>query len=308
MNTCISAYRRFNRFYTNHTGLLRHYLPGGQTTLSEARILLEIGHAPGITATELGRKLAMDRGQLSRILKKMAQKQLVRKKGVPAGRNPIPLFLTDDGNHLLYELEKASNDHAQALLTPLAPATRTRIVNAMQEIEQAFDSAQSPSPLQPVIRTSRAGDLGWVLMRHGQLYAQEYGFNAEFEKYVLQGMLPFAEQADLPGNELWIAEQAGTALGAIAVMRTTREEAQLRWFVVEPTARGTGLGKQLLRTALKFCREQAFTRVFLLTLDILPAARHLYESFGFRLTNSTPACHWGHSFCDERWERELTAD
>ncbi len=306
MKNSINAFRRFNRYYTNHTGLLQRYLPGGETNLSEARILLEIGHEPGTTAADLGRRIAMDRGQLSRILKKMTKNQLVRKNGVPSGRKAIPLYLTETGEELLRHLEQAADEQARKLLAPLPPADRSRVITAMADLEKAFSPAPESSDPAPGIRESRPGDLGWVLMRHGQVYAQEYGFDTDFERYVLEGMLPYAEQADAPGNRLWIAEHRGKALGCVAIARDSKEEAQLRWFLVEPEARGYGLGKELLRTALEFCREQGFSRVFLLTIDILPAARHLYESFGFRVTESTPVRHWGRSFCDERWELQLT--
>ncbi len=301
----IHAFRRFNRFYTNQIGLLQHYLPGGEATLSEARILFEIGRNPETTAANLGRTLTMDRGQLSRTLKKLEKKGLVRKHGQPAGRKPVPLTLSDLGTELLEKLEQASNDQAKGILAPLDNTARTRMISAMEEIEQLFGNA--PERKDAVcLRAGLPGDLGWVLMRHGQIYAEEYGFAADFEGYVMQGMLPFSQQADQPGNRLWIAEQNAHPLGSIAVARCNREEAQLRWFLVEPDARGAGLGKKLIRAALDFCREHGFSRVFLLTIDILPAARHLYASFGFQVVASTPMRQWGQSFCDERWELQLS--
>ncbi len=307
IDACIDAFRSFNRFYTNQIGLLQPCLPGGAATLSEARILFEIASAPEITAAELGRTLAMDRGQLSRILKTLEKKQLIRKHGQPSGRKPVPLTLTDTGTQLLRQLEQAANTQARNILAPMDGSTRRRIIAAMREIGKNLGVAPGDVP-KAAIRTSRPGDLGWVLMRHGQLYAEEYGFDADFECYVLQGMLPFSQQADMPGNMLWIAEQAATPLGSIAVMRNSEEEAQLRWFFVEQEARGAGLGKELLRTALDFCRENGFSQVFLLTIDILPAARHLYASFGFQVVASTPVRHWGHSFNDERWELRLSQE
>lgn len=300
MHADIARFRRFNRFYTRLLGLLGKEFLGGPFTLTEARLLFEIDDRPGVTAAELGACLAMDAGQVSRILSGFSRRELVRKAILPADRRRSGLWLTAGGQEAMRTLAARSEAQAAGLLAPLGAAGRTALGRAMETVEAALGAAGGASPA-PVIGAAGPGGLGYVLASHGRLYHLEYGFTAEFDRYVCAGLARYLE-ADQECSRVWLATSGGVPAGSIAIVAADRE-AQLRWFLVEPEARGRGLGRCLLEEALVFARGKGFTRVFLWTLDILPAARRLYQSAGFRCVETRPrALLFGREMAEERWE------
>jgi DNA-binding MarR family transcriptional regulator/GNAT superfamily N-acetyltransferase len=302
MDSDIARFRRFNRFYTRLLGLLGKEFLGGPFTLTEARLLFELEGSPGVTAAELGARLAMDPGQVSRILAGFMRRELVRKATLREDRRSAGLWLTAAGSAAMRALEARSEAQAAGLLVPLGAPARRELSRAMETIETALGAAGS----QPatVIGENGPGGLGYVLASHGRLYHQEYGFDADFERYVCAGLARYLE-ADQARSRLWIASAGAAPLGSIAMV-ASGEAAQLRWFLVEPGQRGRGLGRSLLDHALSFARAKGFARVFLWTLDILPAARRLYQSAGFRCLETRPrAMLFGREMAEERWELAL---
>lgn len=280
----IEAFRRFNRFYTRVLGLFGQRILGSGQTLVEARILYEVCQEPGLSSAELMRLLDMDRGQLSRVIARLVRQGLVLKPEKHAGRRAIPLTLTPEGQRVMQELDGLSSRQAEGLLSPLGAGQRKRLARAMAEIESLLCGPAQPSP-EVVVRPARSGDMGWVIQRHGEVYEQSHGFNEEFEGYVLLGLAEFKRAAS-PKSGLWIAERDGQRLGCIAIVEREGNTAQLRWLLVEPEARGLGVGRLLVDRAVNFCREQGYERIFLWTIDFLTPAINLYKSVGFALTEA----------------------
>ncbi|MBU1002071.1 MAG: bifunctional helix-turn-helix transcriptional regulator/GNAT family N-acetyltransferase [Proteobacteria bacterium] len=280
----IEAFRRFNRFYTRVLGLFSQRILGSGQTLVEARILFEVWQQPGISSAELMRLLDMDRGQLSRVIARLGRQGLVHKPEKHAGRRAIPLNLTPEGLRLAQELDELSSRQAGGLLARLGAGQRLRLARDMGEIEDLLGAAPG-AEAEVVVRAARSGDMGWVIQRHGEVYQQSHGFNEEFEGYVLLGLAEFVRTASHRSG-LWIAEQGGHRLGCVAIVEREDNMAQLRWLLVEPEARGLGVGRLLVDRAVGFCREQGYERVFLWTIDFLTPAINLYESMGFALTES----------------------
>ncbi len=353
MATSYARFRAFNRFWTRVLGLFSRRLLGGPLGLAEARVLWDIGHDPGATAAALAADLGMDRGQLSRLLGRLTEKGLIRRRAAPSGRRPAPLAITERGQALLADLEAAADRQAGTILDPLAPRDLARLLAILdeaqallspgpeasgvpQEGEQAVspdassvsDAARDPgsaplpavaqdmargsvqdmTPAEPpkiLIRPARPGDMGWVIQRHALIYASEWGFGPEFERYVLLG-LAASLQSRSGRKGLWIAEREGEALGSVGVVEATANQAQLRWLLVEPAARGLGLGRALVEQALAHCREHGFASVFLWTLRALEPARRLYASLDFSLAEEKPGLMGGQPHVEERWELRLT--
>lgn len=155
------------------------------------------------------------------------------------------------------------------------------------------------------VRGEQPGDMGYIAYRHGVLYAREYGFDLSFDEYVISALARCAQQRNPETDCIWIAECGGEPVGAIGLVGAGPGEAQLRWFLVEPEARGLGVGHRLIQTLLAFCRERGIRRIFLWTLSILPAARHLYEHYGFNLTEEKTHPVWGRILTEERWDLDL---
>ncbi|BBD08654.1 bifunctional helix-turn-helix transcriptional regulator/GNAT family N-acetyltransferase [Desulfovibrio ferrophilus] len=298
----IEAFRRFNRFYTRILGLFSPRLMGSGQTLVEARILYELWQQPGLSSADLMRLLDMDRGQLSRVIAGLCRQGLVLKKETHAGRRAIPLNLTPQGLRVMKELDLMSSRQAEGLLSSLGAAGRKRLAQAMGEVEALLGAGAWPSSEgEVVVRTARSGDMGWVVQRHGELYRDSHGFNEEFEKYVLLGLAEFARKAS-PKSGLWVAEQSGQVLGSIGIVESEGEMAQLRWLIVDPQARGLGLGRKLVDQAVTFSREQGYKGIFLWTIDSLLPAIRLYQSFGFELTEIKPGKMGGITLTEQRMD------
>ncbi len=294
----VSQIRSFNRFYTKLLGLLNRHILDSPYSLTEVRILLEIERLKACTANKLIDKLEIDRGYMSRVLKNFESSGLIQKKGTASDRRKLMLELTEKGKDTLAELEGRSGRQVESLIGHLDEKERQALVQSMASIKSALLKSINPV----TIRTYRKEDLGFIIGRHRELYASEYGFSSEFSDYVEKYVLKFDEHHDPDKENIWIGEADGKPVGMIALVRIDDKTAQLRWFLIEPELRGMGLGHMLMDTVMDFSRAKGYKHVFLWTVNILEAARALYSRFGFRLTESKANDTWNGNLLEERWD------
>jgi DNA-binding MarR family transcriptional regulator/GNAT superfamily N-acetyltransferase len=297
----IAAVRRFSRLYTRVIGALQEGLLQSAFSLTEARVLYELAHRPGMTATALGRELGLDAGYLSRILARFTQNGMLQRLADATDRRQSALRLTPAGEAAFAPLDARSRSEVGALLASLPEPAQAELVGAMGRIETVLRGAAGPWRL----RGPQPGDIGWVVSRHGALYAGEYGFDARFEALVAQVAGAFLAQHDPARERCWIAEHDGVPVGSVFLVRADDDLAKLRLLLVEPTARGLGIGKRLVAECIGFARDAGYRRITLWTNDVLVAARAIYQAAGFRLVASKPHDMFGPSMAGEDWELEL---
>ncbi|HEU5039367.1 MAG TPA: helix-turn-helix domain-containing GNAT family N-acetyltransferase [Gemmatimonadales bacterium] len=296
--------RGFNRFYTRRIGVLEEGLLHSAFSLTEARLLFELAHRDTPDAAGLARDLGLDPGYLSRLLRGLRRRRLVTSHAVPGDRRRRRLALTETGRAAFAELDARSHADVGEMLRRLRPAERERLVEAMHTIERLLEAP--PSGSVPVtLRPPEPGDLGWVVHRHGLLYAREYGWDARFEGLVAAVVAEFVRQLDPRRERAWIADQEGVVVGSVFLVRQSDEVAKLRLLLVEPEARGLGLGRRLVAECIAFARETGYRRITLWTNDVLHAARRIYQSAGFRLVKREPHRSFGEGLVGETWELEL---
>jgi DNA-binding MarR family transcriptional regulator/predicted N-acetyltransferase YhbS len=296
--------RGFNRFYTRVLGLLRPDLAGSAFGLTEARVLFELAHHDDVAVSDLRRELDLDAGYLSRILSGFTAAGLVaRKQSTTDGRRQV-VRLTADGKEAFAELDRLQAGAIDALLAPLDEAQRSELVAAMSRIRRVLDGQPRRAGL--VLRAPEPGDLGWVVERHGARYAAEYGWDATFEALVARIVADFAERHDTKREAAWIAEVDGERVGCVfCTAADTTDTAQLRLLLVEPSARGFGVGTRLVDECLRFAKRSGYSRITLWTNDVLAGARRIYERAGFRLDRSEPHHSFGHDLVGQYWSRDL---
>ena len=302
----IEAARRFNRFYTQRIGVLEEGLLDSPFSLTEVRVMYELAHAHhrGIGAVHLSRRLGLDKSYLSRILKRFRAKNwLARSVDGEDGRRHV-LSLTAAGRRAFVPLERRAQRQMRAMLAPLPDTRRQRVLAAMHAIEQDLGAETEQAP--PVtLRRHRPGDIGWVVQRHGELYAREYGWNEEFEALVADIAAKFVRDLDPTRERCWIAERDGARIGCVFLVAKDRTTAKLRLLLVEPAARGAGLGKRLIDECIAFARDAGYRRIVLWTQDNLDAARHLYTRAGFRKTAEEAHRSFGKDLVAETWALKL---
>jgi DNA-binding MarR family transcriptional regulator/GNAT superfamily N-acetyltransferase len=305
MEQHIHAVRGFNRFYTRQIGVLRDGLLKSPFSLTEVRVLYEIAHRQQPTATELCHELGLDPGYLSRILSKLEKRRLLRRSASQSDGRQILLGLTARGNQTFATLDARQDAEVAAMLRPLPPAGHSRLVQAMHTIETLLGArAELKTPY--ILRAHQPGDMGWVVHRHGVLYAQEYGYDERFEALVAEIAAKFIQHFDPKSERCWIAEKDGEIVGSVFLVRKSRTVAKLRLLLVEPSARGLGIGQRLVEECLRFARQVGYKKMALWTQSELPAARHIYEHAGFRLVQEKPHSSWGRDdLVSEIWELKL---
>jgi DNA-binding MarR family transcriptional regulator/N-acetylglutamate synthase-like GNAT family acetyltransferase len=296
--------RGFNRFYTRVLGLLRPDLAGSPFGLTEARVLFELAHGDEVAVSDLRRELDLDAGYLSRILSGFTAAGLVaREQAASDGRRQV-VRLTSDGQRAFAELDRLQAGAIDALLAPLNEAKRAELVAAMDQIRRVLDGHPRRTGL--VLRAPDPGDLGWVVERHGARYAAEYGWDAAFEALVARIVAEFAERHDTKREAAWIAELDGERVGCVfCTAADTPDTAQLRLLLVEPSARGSGVGTRLVDECLRFAKRSGYSRITLWTNDVLLAARRIYERAGFVCDRREPHHSFGHDLVGEYWSRDL---
>ncbi len=292
--------RKFNRFYTNIIGLVNKTILESPYSLAEARVLLEIDNAVTCLASDLTEILQIDPGYLSRILRRLKKEGLIEtKKSENDGRSQI-LSLTDRGKDTFAHLSNASSAQTVKLLEHLPLGAQQYLVNHMAAIEGML-SGHIDASIN--IRDFRPGDTGYIVYRHGVLYAQEYQLDSVFEKYVVESLLKFLDKPST--GKFFIAECCGTIIGFIGIVEINPTTAQLRWFLIEPEFRGAGLGRILVTKAMEYCKSKNYNHVFLWTFKGLEAARHLYEDFGFTLTEEKENTTWKNRLIEQRFDVRL---
>jgi DNA-binding MarR family transcriptional regulator/GNAT superfamily N-acetyltransferase len=300
----VTAVRRFNRFYTKEIGVLQEPYLHTSFSLAEARVLYEIAHLAQPTAVEVCKALALDAGYLSRILKRFEDDRLLtRAKSLSDGRQQI-LSLAPKGRDQLATLNSRSQEEVRKKLGRLSAEQQQRMVEALDTVAQAL-SAPPPRTSAYVLRTHEPGDMGWVVERHGILYSQEHGWNGMLESMTARIVADFLKDYDPVREHCWIAEREGERLGSIFIVRKSDTVAKLRLLLVEPSARGLGLGKRLVDEAVRFARRTGYTKVVLWTHSVLHTARHLYEQAGFRLVSEKKHTNFGPELTGQIWELKL---
>ena len=301
----VKALRGFNRFYTQRIGVLDPYL-GGELSLTEVRVLYELAHRDQPTATELGRDLTLDTGYLSRILRRFEARGWLARTPSPADARQSLLKLTEAGHAAFAPLQQKSRDEAADLLAALPAASRQKLIAAMGTVQQLLQPSPQAATRTVVLRDPRPGDMGWVVMQHGELYAREYGFTSEFEGLVAGIAAKYIERFDPAWEKGWIAEIDGERVGSVFVVRRSATVAKLRLLILTPAARGHGLGARLTDECIAFARSKGYRKLELWTQSNLLAARAIYKSRGFRLVKSEPHNAYGQKLVAETWELKLS--
>jgi DNA-binding MarR family transcriptional regulator/GNAT superfamily N-acetyltransferase len=300
----VAALRRFNRFYTQRIGILREGWVSSPFTLAQARVLYELIQRDRPTATELANDLALDPGYLSRILRDFETAGLIRREVSKTDGRRSFLLVTERGRRKFAPVEAQSVSEVRGLLDPLALADRTKLVEATRTIEQVLGGEPQPNPTY-TLRPPRPGDMGWIVSRHAVLYAQEYGWTDPFEGLCAQIVADFVNKFDAQRERCWIAETGGANAGCVMLVKDTDEVARLRLLLVEPSARGLGIGGRLVDECVQFARAAGYRKITLWTHSVLLPARHLYRQAGFQLVSSEPRHSWGQDVVSEIWDLPL---
>jgi len=300
----IASVRWFNRFYTQKIGVLEEGLLQSRFSLTEARVLYELAHRDRPTASELARELHLDPGYLSRILRSFRRQGLIDRAPAATDGRRSHLALTASGETEFAPLDARSRAATAGLLAPLPEGAQRRLVAAMRSIEQLLDAV--PPVEEPfLLRPPGPGDIGWVIARHGAIYAAEYGFDIRFEALVAEIAAEFVTHLDAARERCWIAEKDGAPVGSVFLVRDADSVAKLRLLLVEPAARGLGIGRRLVEECIDFARAAGYRKITLWTQSILVAARRIYDAAGFQLVETEPHHSFGHDLVGEYWERPL---
>jgi DNA-binding MarR family transcriptional regulator/N-acetylglutamate synthase-like GNAT family acetyltransferase len=300
----VAAVRRFNRFYTQRIGILQERLQDSPFPLTESRVIYELAQRTQPTASEIGKDLGLDPGYLSRILSAFEKRGLIdRTPSKQDGRQQL-LSLTDDGRAAFAALDARSRDEIGGMLSALPAAEQTRLVEAMRTMTELL-GAEPERKVPYLLRSHQPGDIGWVTHRHGVLYAQEYGWDERFEAMVAEIAAKFIHDFDPKKERCWIAERNGEPIGCVFLVKQSDDTAKLRLLLVEPTARGLGVGSRLVGECMRFARQARYEKIMLWTNSILVAARRIYEAAGFRLIHAEPHHSFGHDLVGETWELKL---
>lgn len=299
----VIAMRRFNRDYTRTIGLLDETLTGSGFTLAEARVLFELGAAGGGIARDIARDLRLDAAYLARILQRLSRDGLVSARPNGLDRRQRDLELTAEGLRALAGLQGAADDQIGRVLAHLDPAARKRLAGLLGAVTSLLDPAAALSP--PVLRPHRPGDIGWVVSRQAKLYAEEYGWDITYEALAAEICAAFIRDFREGREYCWIAELDGEPVGAVFLVYQSDEIGKLRLLHVEPSARGRGIGSQLVKACIEKAREFGYAKLVLWTNDVLASARKIYQAEGFTLVEEEKHHSFGKDLVGQNWELEL---
>jgi DNA-binding MarR family transcriptional regulator/N-acetylglutamate synthase-like GNAT family acetyltransferase len=300
----VRAVRGFNRFYTKRIGLLQQGMVGSPFSLAEGRVLYELAQRDQPTASDLGKALDLDAGYLSRLLRGFGRRGLLTMRASATDRRQRHLQLTARGRRASDALDEGSQNAVGALMDKLSTGDQRRLVGAARTIETLLGHA-APGRVPYLLRPPQPGDMGWVVQRHGAIYAEEYGYDWRFEGIVASIVGAFVEHFDPARERCWIAERDGETVGSVFLVKKSAQVAKLRLLIVDPSARGLGIGGRLVAECVRFARQAGYRKITLWTHSQLHAARHLYREAHFRLVHKQPADSFGRKLIDETWELDL---
>ncbi len=300
----IDAVRRFNRFYTKQIGVLLDRLLQSPYSLTEARVIYELAECQATTATALSADLGLDPGHLSRLLRGLRTAGLLDKRRSASDGRQSLLSLTAAGRQAFAMLDGRSRAEVGAMLAAHPVADQRRMVAAMATIAGVLDAVPNGRPPY-MLRPHQPGDMGWVVHRHGVLYSEEYGFDERFEALVATIVAAFIERFEPRRERCWIAEVDGEIVGSVFLVRQSDTDAKLRLLLVDPKARGLGLGARLVAECIRFARQTGYARITLWTNSVLLAARHIYRQAGFEMVDQAPHTSFGQDLVGETWELPL---
>ncbi|MEX3964560.1 GNAT family N-acetyltransferase [Paraburkholderia sp. EG286B] len=293
--------RRFNRFYTRQIGVLHEHLLESEFSLTEVRILYELAHRDGLTTSDLCRELGLNAGYMSRVIAGFEKKGLVVKQRSETDARVSELALTAAGRDTFEPLNVASRNEVMAMLERLTDAEQQQLVDAMAQVHGLLGE----STASYVLRDPQPGDMGWIVHKQAVLYAQENGWNAEFEALVAEIVAKYIRDYDATSERCWIAERDGKPVGSVFVVRHDAETAKLRLLYVDASARGLGIGHRLVDECLRFARSVGYKRMILWTNSVLTDARRIYEKAGFQLVEEEPHHSFGKDLTGQIWARDL---
>jgi DNA-binding MarR family transcriptional regulator/GNAT superfamily N-acetyltransferase len=300
----VEAIRRFNRFYTRQIGVLNEGLLNSMFSPAEARVIYELAHHEQTTASALGDELDLDAGYLSRMLQSFKKHGLIDTQPSEADRRQRMLRLTQAGQDAFAMLNARSYRQIEAMLNQVPLEDQPRLIAAMRGIQDLL-GARPEQKVPYILRPHQPGDIGWVVYRHGVLYAAEYGWDEHFEALVASVVAQFIQDYDPKRERCWIAEMNGEIVGSVFLVKQSDSVAKLRLLLVEPKARGLGIGTRLVGECIRLARQLGYTTLTLWTNSVLLAARHIYVQAGFQLVSAAPHHSFGHDLVGETWELAL---
>jgi DNA-binding MarR family transcriptional regulator/N-acetylglutamate synthase-like GNAT family acetyltransferase len=301
-----ASVRAFNRFYTQRIGVLDDAPLGGPFSLTEGRVLYELAHRDAPAATELCRELALDRGYLSRILARFQKQGLLERSRSDSDGRQSHIRLTAKGRAAFAAIDDAWQHATESLIAPLPASKRRKLVGSMQQIRTLLAAnAADAEPKQISLRQHRLGDMGWIVQRHALVYGQQFGWNEEFEALVAEICAKFIRDYDPKSEHCWIAEQEGVAIGCVFLVKDSDEIGRLRLLMVEPSARGLGVGTKLVDACVARARDVGYRKITLYTNSVLVSARRIYEAAGFELAKEWPHRSFGKELVGQDWDLEL---
>jgi len=300
----VAAVREFNRFYTSRIGVLDEGYLSSRFSLTEVRVLYELAHRGSATASELGRDLGIDAGYLSRILRGFARRGVLARTAARDDARKSILRLTTRGKATVALLEARARDQIGLMLEKVPAAEQERLVASMRAIERGLKPGPRATP-KVTLRSHRPGEMGWVVERHGALYWQEYGWDETFEALVADIVAKFITHLDRKRERCWIAEVDGERVGCVFCVNKSKTVAKLRLLLVEPGARGLGVGSRLVAECIRFARAAGYRELTLWTNDVLVAARRIYERAGFELVESERHRSFGKALVGQNWVLRL---
>lgn len=306
----IEAVRRFNRFYTREVGLLRKTFLDTPWTLGEMRVLFEITCGDGVTASDIGKALDLDAAYLSRLLGNFEKEGLISRVRSKDDARQSHLKMTAKGKAAFLAADKRQADKTAAMLGRLKPQDQARLVEAMTTIVTLLGGAEPERKPAVRLRDPAPGDYGWIVARNAELYAEEYGWRGEFEGVCAKIVADFVETFDPKLEKCWIAEAGGERVGCVMLARDNpkakkADVSRIRLLLLDPKARGMGLGARLVDECVKFSRAKGYKRITLWTHKELTAARAIYAKAGFTKTGEETHDDFGRPATSEYWDMEL---
>ncbi len=303
--TSVAEIRRFNRYYTGVIGLLDEHFLKSPFTLSEGRVLYELAHRDGLTASDLAQTLRLDAGYLSRVLSRFEKKKLLKRTPRAEDRRQAALNLTAAGKAAFRQIDKTSQDEIGAMVEGLDEGQLRSLTQSLAQVRRILARSRDDGPPLFVLRDHRVGDMGWIIHRQARLYAEEYGWNEEFEALVAEITAKFIRNFDPRKERCWVAELDGEIVGAVFLVKDSDEVARLRMLHVDAKARGQGLGRRLVEECIRFARAKGYKTLTLWTNDVLVSARRIYEAAGFKLVAEEKHRSFGKDLVGQHWNLAL---